>query len=131
MASPLVVVRGLSASRARGAPSVPATALGGALGVLLISFHWTVGRSFGSMYDEFGNSREALPLLTRMALGPWCPLSLGLAVLGLAVAGTRPERRLRAATTVSIVLGLAALVCLLGGLYLPIFNLAGKVRVGD
>jgi hypothetical protein len=130
-ASPLAVVRGLSASRARGAPPMLATAFGATLGVILLSFHWTVAMSFGRMFNEFGNSTETLPPFTRIALSPWCPLSLGLVVLGLAVAGARPKRWLPAAHVASITLGLVGLACLVCGLYLPIFDLAGKIRSGD
>jgi hypothetical protein len=56
---------------------------------------------------------------------------LGLVVLGLAFAGARPKRWLRAAPVASITLGLVGLAFLVCGLYLPIFDLAGKIRSGD
>lgn len=128
--SPLVAIRGPSASRARPTPSVLATATGAGLGVLLLSFHWTVAASFGQMFEDFG-ATKFLPLFTRVALGLSCPLGLGLTVLGLAAAGAHRTRGHRAATVASIALGLAALAGLVGALYEPMFESAGQVQSGD
>lgn len=120
-----------SASGAAGVPPVLATAFAAVIGTVLLSFHWTVGKSFGAMFADFGNHPESLPLPTRVAIGPWCPVGLGLVVLGLAFAGAQPERGRRAATVAAIALGLAALAGLLWGVYLPIFELAGKIKSWD
>jgi nitrogen fixation-related uncharacterized protein len=128
--SPLVSIRGLSASRALGIPPVLATVAAVVLGLGLLTFHWTVARHFGLMFEDFG-ATKSLPLATRLALSPWCPPLLGIEVLGFAAVGANPRRGRLVLTIAAIVLGFVSLVGLYWGLYQPIYDLADSIKVGE
>jgi MFS family permease len=97
-----------------------------ATGLLLFP---VVGRSFASMFRDFGDANE-LPALTRLAISGWFPAALGItAVVGLG-AGTRRSARLsrrRAFIVAAFIVGCVGIGLCLVGVYLPIFSIAGKV----
>jgi hypothetical protein len=100
-----------------------------ALGLLYFPI---AGRTFAGMFADFGGARP-LPTLTALAISWWFPLALGLATgggvaLGLRRASTLGRRR---AWIVGAFLfaGLGLTLCLIGA-YLPVFELADKIKAG-
>jgi hypothetical protein len=87
-----------------------------------------VGRSFAVVFRDLGGE---LPLLTRLAISPWFPLSLAALVgAGIAVgARTKTNAPLRRGMLVGawVTGGLALGACLVG-LYWPIFAIAGAIK---
>jgi hypothetical protein len=97
---------------------------------LLLAFPWVVGWRFEQMFLEFG-ATTGLPLLTRLALSIWFPVSLGAATaLGpvLGCISAVPLRHRRAALVATFVFGWAALGVCMTGVYVPIFGLAGRIK---
>jgi hypothetical protein len=96
----------------------------------LLAFWFVAGRSFESTFRDLG-SAEQLPMLTRIVISSWFPTTVGLiAAVGLAL-GIRPGaalRRRRAWIVGAFVLGGAGLGLCVVGAYLPVFELAGKIK---
>ena len=98
------------------------------LGLLLFPI---AGRSFAGMFEDLG-SRANLPLLTRLATSTWFPLALALPVAASLVIGLqarRPLPRRRAWVVGAFVLGGLAFGLCVVGMYLPIFAIAGALKM--
>jgi hypothetical protein len=83
--------------------------------------------AFAEMYDDFGGE---LPFWTTLALRPFVPPILGvlvLAVTGLAIWQWKEPIRRKLILCGALVAGAGSLLGLLYALYLPIFELAGRV----
>ncbi len=99
----------------------------------LLFFHALAGRAFAQMFRDFG-ALGALPPLTALSISWWFPAVLGLAPLGALVRGVLagtpvPERR-------TWIVGAFLMACVglavcTAGVYLPIFDLAGKIKADD
>jgi hypothetical protein len=103
--------------------------LTGLLTVVLVAFTFWVAPSFASMFRDFGNT--SLPLLTRLALSRWFPLTLAATTAigpALAYIPAIPLRVRRWTLVAAFVFGGAAAAVCLEGMYAPIFDLAGKVK---
>jgi len=86
--------------------------------------------SFGAMFRDLG-AREELPLLTRMALSPWFRVAFALpavAAIALGLRAPRPMAQRRAWIAVAFVLGGVGLGLCVVAMYLPIFEIAGKIK---
>jgi hypothetical protein len=107
-----------------------AVVITGLQAAFLFVFPWLVGRSFQNMFADFGMA-SPLPLLTRLALTVWFPMTLGATTATGPVLGAIPAVPLtirRRALIAAFVFGCAAIGACLVGLYLPIFDLAGKIK---
>jgi type II secretory pathway component PulF len=99
------------------------------LAIALLAFVWVPAMK--AMFDDFGRSTP-LPLLTRVVMGWWWPtawIAVLLALTAVAMLGVRAERRRVVVLAVAMVLGAAQPMLTWWGMYLPIFELAGKIRV--
>lgn len=105
----------------------PATAAGGLIGAVLVSFHWTIAAPFREIVNEFCVD-GAMPLDTRLAISPWAPIAVGLIVIGLSVASAFRPVQVRWAPAASITLGVLAFAGLFWGLCQPIFALSGMIK---
>jgi hypothetical protein len=96
----------------------------------LCAFPWLAGRFFQSMFADIGTA-SPLPLLTRLAVTVWFPVTLGATTASGPVLGCIPAVPLairRRTLIAAFVFGCAAIGACLVGLYLPIFELAGKIK---
>ena len=83
---------------------------------------------FAQMFADFGGR---LPAFTLLVLKQWPPMlasMIPMAMLGMAAAGDRPVATRRRLIVAAFVAGGALVGVLLWGLYLPIFELAGKIQ---
>ncbi len=97
----------------------------------LLFFRPLAGRAFEEMFRQIG-TLGGLPAITRLALTWWFPVVVGLAPLGALLRGLMagvpvPQRR-------TWVIGAFFMACIglaicVYGVYLPIFDLAGKIKV--
>jgi hypothetical protein len=104
--------------------------LTGLLASVLFAFPYVVGPSFRVMFDEFCR-KDALPPLTNLALSVWFPSVLGaVTASGPAFCGISSISLAyrRGVLVAAFVFGCAALAVCLVGMYLPIFELAGKIK---
>lgn len=95
--------------------------------IALLAFVWVPAMK--AMFDDFGRSTP-LPLLTRVVMEWWWPtawVAVLLALTAVATLGVRAERRRVVVLAVAMVLGAAQPMLTWWGMYLPIFELAGKI----
>ena len=87
------------------------------------------GHNFATMFQDFG-SPEHLPTLTRLAVTWWFPVSLGLLVTAVILAGGSPLplKVRRACIVVAFLVGCIGLGLCVVGVYLPVFQLADAVK---
>jgi hypothetical protein len=98
----------------------------GAIGLFLFPL---ASAPFAGMFKDFGNVE--LPLLTRVALTTWFPISLGClaaacAFLGVRMRSSLPRRR--ALILVAVLSAAGGMIACVIGMYLPIFALAGSIK---
>jgi hypothetical protein len=85
-------------------------------------------RAWERTFREFGSE---LPLLTRLVLSWWFPPLLGLCAVLAIGQGLRPRQRIglrRMWIAGAFAIGAFAIGVCLVGLYLPIFEIAGKIK---
>lgn len=106
-----------------------AAALAWLLAAALVLFGLVYAQSFRGMFADFGGE---LPRLTRLVLTPWPALAFCAAATALVLAGVALTRRAmglrRALIVVGFLVALIGLVLCVGGVYLPIAEIAGAVR---
>jgi hypothetical protein len=106
-----------------------AVLLTGLLTAILAAFPFLVAPSFARMFRDFGGA--ALPVLTRLVLSQWFPLTLAATTAVGPVLACIPKVPLRArrwALVAAFAFGCAAVGVCWTGLYQPIFALAGKIK---
>jgi hypothetical protein len=94
--------------------------------VLLLAFPFLVARPFNLMFRDMGFN-QPFPLLTRLALSAWFPMSLGATTaIGpvLACIPAVPLVHRRRTLVGAFVFGCAAIGACIAGMYLPVFDLA-------
>jgi hypothetical protein len=98
----------------------------GAIGLFLFPL---ASAPFGAMFKDLGNAE--LPLLTRVALTTWFPISLGGLAVACAFLGARLRgslSRRRALILVAVIAAAGGMIACVIGMYLPIFTLAGSIK---
>ncbi len=103
--------------------------LTGVLAAALLAFPLVVAPAFRNMFADFGSG--PLPLLTRWSLSGWFPGALGALVLSGPVLGCIPAvplRYRRRVLVATFVVGCASVALCVTGVYLPVFELAGKIK---
>jgi hypothetical protein len=95
----------------------------------LFAFPFAVGRHFGAMFADFGSA--PLPPLTGLAVSVWFPCALGAMVAGgpvLACIPAVPLAYRRRVLVAAFVLGCVSVGVCVVGVYLPLFELADKIK---
>jgi len=96
-------------------------------GVLLLSFP-LLGEGFADVFRDMGTAH--LSLLTKLATSIWFPILLGALVVTGAAAGLHAQglQRRRTLIVAAFALACVGLALCLTGVYLPIFEIAGKIK---
>jgi hypothetical protein len=95
-----------------------------------VSFPWSIGAPFRAMFGQLGAPPSGLPGLV---LSSWFAPVLGLvpaAMLSLGLLPRQPIGRRRALIVAAFVVAVLCAVLCLAGVYLPVFQLAGKIEGG-
>lgn len=101
-----------------------------AVGVIfLLSWPWTYGRAFSSMFADVGGP---LPAITSIAIGGWIAPLVGIVAGALIVSGCFRKaaslNRRRVSIVIGFVVAFGGVAFCLWATYLPIMDLAGAVK---